>query len=351
MIKLKVLNQHEVEESLDMVSVINKVEEVYKLKAEFKAGIWPIVFHEFESGVADMDIKSGYINGPDIYGLKAVSWFGENSGKNLPVLIGTTLVFDMNTGAPVGLLNAEHVTGMRTGAAGAIGAKYLARKNSENLLMVGTGHQAAFQIAATLIAMDNIKKVRICDPLSVENGKKFTSEIGKVLETSFLNRLKDDEFIYENVKAKFNVEFIAVGSLESGVKESDVIITATPSRKPMIMKEWLKTGTHISCIGSDMPGKQEIDGKILVEAKIFVDDLIQAKNVGEIEIPLKEGVISKTDICGEIGELILGQVVGRINEKEITIFDSTGIALQDLLVSKLALDIAKKKNIGQEVNL
>lgn len=349
--KIKILNQQAVEESLDMVSVIEKVEEVYKLKADNNAGIWPIVFHEFNPGVADMDIKSGYINGPDIYGLKAVSWFGDNSKKNLPALIGTTLVFDIKTGAPIGLLSAEHVTGMRTGAAGAIGAKFLARKNSENLLMVGAGHQASFQIAATLIAMDNIKKVRVCDPLNVENSKKFVSEIKKVLENSFLSRLKDNKALYENVKSKFEVEFMAVESLERGVRESDVIITATPSRKPMIMKEWVKEGTHLSCVGSDMPGKQEIDGNILVGAKIFVDDLIQAKNVGEIEIPLKEGIISEKDICGEIGQLILGKSKGRATDKEITVFDSTGIALQDLLVSKLALDTAKNKNIGQEVNL
>jgi len=155
MLKVRVLNQQDVEKTLDMKQVISAVENVYMLKANREAAVWPMVFHEFKTGVADMDIKSGYLKGADIYGLKLVSWYGENQKKGILPLIGTTMVFDMSTGAPVGILSAEYITGMRTGAAGAIGAKYLAKPNAENFLMVGTGHQSAFQIAASLIALEN----------------------------------------------------------------------------------------------------------------------------------------------------------------------------------------------------
>ena len=349
--KVKVLNQEVIEEVLDMKSVIEKVEEVYKLKCQKKAEVWPMIFYEFEPGVSDMDIKSGYLKDSDIYGLKLVSWYGENKNKDLPMLIGTTLVFDMKTGAPIGLLSAEHVTGMRTGAAGAIGAKYLARKNSENLLMVGTGHQAIFQIAATLIAMENIKTVRIINPLNFEKAKKFVEKIKNQLNEKFLSKYDISSEDYNSIKKRFDVKFIASENMEEAVKESDIIITATPSRKPMIMKEWVKAGTHFSCVGADMEGKQEIDDRIFAQGKIFVDDITQAVSVGETEIPIKKGTIKQEDVSTEIGEVILGTTKGRTSDDEITIYDTTGIALQDLMVSKLALDIADKKKLGSEVFL
>jgi ornithine cyclodeaminase/alanine dehydrogenase len=351
MFNVKVLNQEVIEEVLDMKSVIEKVEEVYKLKCQDKADVWPMVFYEFESGVADMDIKSGYLKDSDIYGLKLVSWYGNNKNKNLPMLIGTTLVFDMKTGVPIGLLSAEHITGMRTGAAGAIGAKYLARKNSENLLMVGTGHQAAFQIAATLITLENIKKVRIINPNNFETAIKFSENIKEELSNKFLSKYNEKTEDYKIIKEKFDVEFIPVESMEDAVSVSDVIITATPSRKPLIMKEWVKPGTHISCVGSDMEGKQEIDHNIFAKAKIFVDDINQAVNVGETEMAIKNKIIQKEDIIAEIGDLILNNVDGRTSDDEITIYDTTGIALQDLMISKLALDLADKKKLGTEVLL
>ncbi len=135
-----------------------------------------MIFHEFEEGVADMDIKSGHLMGADIFGLKLVSWYGPNAEKGLPQLVGTVMVFDGSTGAPKAILSAEHVTCMRTGAAGAVGAKYLARKDSKTLMMVGTGNQAAFQIAATLMVMPSIEKVLLYNPISKDEAIAFESK-------------------------------------------------------------------------------------------------------------------------------------------------------------------------------
>lgn len=351
MSKVKVLNHDVISEILDMKQVIKVIEQVYTLKAEGKAELFPMVFHEFERGVADMDIKSGFLKDANFFGLKLVSWFGENAKKNMSPIIGTTLVFDAKTGKPLGLLNAEHITGMRTGAAGAIGAKYLARKDSEDLLIVGTGHQSAFQIAATLIAMDNIKKVRIYEPMGAEKAVTFVQSIGQVLKKEFLSKYKEDKQAYNEIAEKFNVIFEPIQDIKAAVGESDIIITATPSRKPMIDAEWVKPGTHFSCVGSDMEGKQEIDENIFAKAKVYVDDINQAINVGETEIPIKKRIISKADIVGEIGSLMIGKIDGRTSNEDITIYDTTGIALQDLMTAKLALDIAEKKNLGVEVNL
>lgn len=338
MFRVRVLNQENVRKVLDMESVIEAVERVYVLKHQKDADVFPMVFHEFERGVADMDIKSGYLKGADIFGLKLVSWFGENGGKNLPPLIGTTLVFDGKTGVPVGLLSAEHVTGMRTGAAGAIGAKHLARKDSSNLLMVGTGHQALFQIGAALTALPNLRKVRVHNPRTKEKAEIFCGDIEKRLKAAFPGL--SHEAVFE-----------AASSLEKAVGDSDIIITATPSRTPMIMRGWVKPGTHISCMGADMEGKQEVDEALFSVAKVFVDDFNQAASVGETEAAVAAGIVSLESPLPEIGALIAGDAAGRTGPEDITIFDSTGIALQDLMVSKLALDRSEALGIGEEIDL
>jgi len=122
-------------------------------------------------------------------------------------------------------------------------------------------------------------------------------------------------------------------------------------RKPLIKREWVKKGTHFTCIGSDMEGKQEIDENIFSMARVFVDDINQAANVGETEMPIKKSIITKESIIGEIGEVILGKVTGRVSKDDITIFDSTGIAYQDLLTATYVIKIAKEKGLGIIVEL
>ncbi len=337
MFNVKVLNQEVLEQVLEMPMVIEAIEEVYTLKAQEKTALFPMVFHEFNPGVADMDIKSGHLKGADIFGLKLVSWFGENKEKQLPLLIGTTMIFDSTTGAPLAILNADHITGMRTGAAGAIGAKYLGKKDAKTLLMVGTGHIAQFEIAATLLAVDSIETVRICDPMSADQAVAYTKTIADKLKKHF--------------GIEKEITFEPVHSLEEAVKQSELIITATPSRKAMIHKEWVQPGTHISCVGADMEGKQEIDEHLFATSVVVVDDYGQAVHVGETEKAFKTGLITENDIHGEIGEVILGTKPGRQSDQDITIFDSTGIALQDLMTSKIALELAEKKQLGVTIDL
>ena len=346
--KIIVLNEETIKKLLDIKNVIKVVEQAYTLKNSNQADLFPIITHIFEPGKADMDIKSGHLKGDaNIFGLKLVSWFGENSKKGFPEVIGTIMIFSAKTGIPRGILSGEHITGMRTGSAGAIGSKYLARKDSENLLMVGTGHQAFFQIAANLAVLNQIKKVMVYDPIDYKLAVDFCHKIKERLNEEILSKYKDDEILAK----KYDIDFVATDDIEKSTSKADVIVTATPSRKPIIKEEWVKKGTHFSCIGSDMEGKQEIDENIFSKAHIFVDDLEQASNVGETEIPIKKGVIKKEDIAGEIGEIIMGTKPGRLSDDEITIFDSTGIAHQDLLTATYAIKIAKEKGWGTTVEL
>ena len=151
----------------------------------------------------------------------------------------------------------------------------------------------------------------------------------------------------EDVKASFE----AVEDITKATAESDIIITVTPSREPIIKKEWVKPGTHFSCIGSDMSGKEEIDPEIFAGAKVFVDDIKQCVEVGEIEIPIKKGILKEEDITGIIGDVITGKASGRDSDDQITVFDATGTALLDLLTGMLALKEADKAGLGQAIEL
>lgn len=349
MFPFRVVNQSTTEEILDMASVIEVVENAYKLKSDQQATLFPMIFHEFAEGRADMDIKSGNLEGADIFGLKLVSWFGDNPEKNLPPLIGTVMVLDNRTGVPLGILSGEHITCMRTGAAGGIGAKYLARPESENLLIVGTGHQAPFQIMATLMTMENIQKVYVANPRTPQKAADFCIGIKDKLLSRFVDKYEGEE--RERYARRCEVEFIPVTDTEQAVREADIIITATSARTALIQKEWVKPGTHISCIGADMEGKQEIDERLFAEAKVIVDDIGQAVRVGETKVAVQKGILSAHGITGEIGSLILGRIPGRTSADEITIFDSTGIAIQDLLTAAHILKVAEERGAGTVVDL
>lgn len=335
---MKVLKMEDTVKVLKMKDVIETIEEVYRAQSAGASAIYPLITEEFVPGSAEMDIKSGWLKDAGIYGLKSVSWFEQNEKVGLPALLGTILIFDAKTGAPVGLLDGSHITGIRTGAAGAIGAKLLARGDAKNLLLVGAGHVATFQAAATLLSFPGLEKVMVYDGLDYDNADRFAKNLRGTLVA---------DFGMEDVKA----EFTAVKDIAEAVGQSDIIITVTPSREPIIKKEWVKPGTHFSCIGSDMAGKEEIDPQIFADAKVFVDDIEQCINVGEIEIPIKKGIMNRENISGIIGDIITGKVSGRENDEQITVFDATGTALLDLLTGMLAIKEAEKQGLGQIIEL
>lgn len=334
-----ILNKEQIKSVISMPEVIKGVEEVYKLKANGKSVIWPLVNYEFGPEKAAMDIRSGYIMGEQLHGMKMLNNFPENAKKGLPPFNGIMLVYDSNTGIPIGIMDAAYITCMRTGAAGALGALYLARKNSKTLMLLGAGKQAPFQIAASLILMPWIKKINIVDPIANSNAIKLALEIRELLKSDF------------NLEISEEVSFVPVESIEEATKDSDIIITVTPSRKPLIKKDWVKPGTHFSCLGSDMEGKEEIDPEILVGAKIYTDDIAQCIRVGEIEIPINKSTISAEDIVGEIGQLLDGTIQGRENDSEITVFDATGLYILDLVAAKVAIDKAKNANVGIVIDM
>lgn len=338
-IEICILSRDQIKQILEMDQVIKGVEAVYRLKSQGKTEVWPHVAYDFipEGGV--MDIKSGYVMGIQLHGLKMLNSFPHNMEKSLPTFNGMMMVFDSNTGVPLGVMDASYITCMRTGAAGAIGAKMLAREDSQNLLILGTGNQALYQIAATILLMPQINKIKIASPRNKEKEVQFVGSIVGQLKKEF------------GIDVSETIQFEAVKNLERTVGDSDVIITITRSKSPIIQKEWVKKGTHFSCVGADMEGKQEIDPELFKSARIFVDDIPQCMKVGELEIPIRKGIVTESDIAGEIGSVIVGEVTGRTSDEEITIYDTTGIALLDLITAKVAIDSAKEKGLGTFIEI
>ena len=348
MFQLTVLNAQQVENLLTMQTALHAVEQAYCLKSSGKAGLFPVVTHIFEKDKADLDIKSGELSGAGLFGLKLVSWFGDNVSKNLPALIGTILVFDSNTGAPIGLMNAGQITGMRTGAAAAIGSRCLARPDSHTLLLVGCGTQAPFQIMAHLESFQQIERVLVYNPLAYEYADQFCMKIHTVLQERFLqhNNTQHNEW-----RKRIDIPYEPVQSLPDALELADIVLTITPSRTPIIKSEWVRPGTHLSCMGADMEGKQEVDEALMSRCRVYADDISQSMNIGECEIAVKKGILTRESYCGEIGEVLNGTKPGRQNPEEITLFDSTGIALQDLSTASEILRLAKEKGIGSTIEL
>ena len=345
---IRIISDNDVEGILDLKNTILCVENAYRQKANNLATVFPLVSADLVEGKADMDIKSGIFQAENLFGLKLVAWFGENEMQGLPALTGMTMVFDLKNGFPRALINARHLTAMRTGAAGAVGIKYLAKQNAEVLVVVGTGHQAVFQIAATLTAVPTIRKVYLYNPGNEEKAQLLQESI-----RIKLSRIRNDSYDLKNekwIQRIETVEFSAVNNIESALSEADAVITITPSHQALMKKEWVKPGTHISCIGADLPGKQELDETLFKTARVFVDDIGQTSKVGEIQTAIRLGLLQKESIT-EIGTVINGNKKGRLSNQDITVFDSTGIALQDLAVADYILKIAEEKNIGTIVNL
>ena len=334
---VKILSAADVERLFTIPMAIEAVERAYLEKHSGQGAAWPMVFHEFDSGHADLDIKSGHLGGVGVYGLKVLSWFEANPGKGLPDLFGTSLLFDLATGIPKAVLNAGPVTRYRTGAAAAIGAKYLARPDSKTLLIAGCGGLSPYLAAAALTALPGLEKVLLTDPKFPENGEKLcpsiTERVDGLLKAGGISR---------------QAGILPIG-LEAGARQADIIFTATPAYEPYLKADWVRPGTHLSCIGADLSGKEEVEPELFQTARVFGDDEGQCLSVGECEIPHKKGILS--GLFGEIGGVMAGAVPGRTAPEDITIFDSTGIALEDLASAADILESAVRENIGADVDL
>ena len=267
--------------------------------------------------------KGGFDGKGMSLGLKAGGYWPHNiERRGIINHQSTVFLFDPDTGKVAAMVGGNLLTALRTAAASSVSIKHLARKDASVMGMIGAGHQAKFQLRHAL-ETHNFEKV-----------------IGWNYHPEMLQSLAE-------VVSEFDLPFEVV-ALE-GMIEADVVISMTSSFNPIFSAAHIKDGTHIACMGTDTVGKQESDTDLIVKATVFTDEITQSVTLGETQHAFNAGLKSLDDIY-EIGAVINGTHAGRTSDREITLFDGTGVGLQDLAVSASIVKIAKEKGLGMEVD-
>lgn len=297
------------------------VEEAFRSSAVGEAVMPPKVYLNPPGVDGDFRAMPAYVQSSRACGVKWVNVHPHNPERGLPSVMALLILSDAETGAPLAVMDATTITNMRTGAAGGVAVKYLARGDARVLAFVGCGAQAVTQWEA-------IRPVR-----GIAEARVWGHEPG--LAEMFISRIDTG-----------GAAFRSTSSIAACVADADIIVTTTPARRPIVMKDWLAPGVHINAIGADAAGKQELDPKILRAARVVIDDEAQAVHSGEINVPLHQGDLTMAQVHGTLGEVIVGRVKGRTSDEEWTVFDSTGLAIQDMVVARSVYDQALEQGLG-----
>ncbi len=274
----------------------------------------------------EWEAMPSYIEEPEAAACKWVSIRERNRERfDLPTVFSILIYTHPETGFPLAICDGSFHTVMRTGAAAAVSTKWMARPDSKTLAIVGAGHMAEGTLAT-------------CNEIFRWQTVRVWSRTQPTL----------DHFVAAEQPKYPNLRIQVSTNLEEVVRGADVVVTVTPAGAPIVMNDWISPGTHIAALGADKSGDQELDPQILQRARIFVDDIRQCRTDGEINVPLARGQIKDRDIAGEIGEVIVGKKPGRTSPTEITLFDSTGIALQDSATVPLEYERAVAAGVGVE---
>ena len=314
------LSRKEIEALIDLPRAAAEVEKAYRISSQGDANLPPvghIVFPEFD---ADCHIKYGHLKGDQNFVIKVATGFPRNVEAGMLAGNGLMMVLSAKTGEVKAVLHDEAMlTDIRTGIGGAIATNALANEDAKNILIIGSGEQARRQIEAHV--------AQIQKELSFEvwgrNEDRVASLINSVSDLCKATMAKD---------------------LETSVGNADVIVTATGSTQPIVKSDWVKPGTHITAVGADAPGKQELETELVTRADVLVADKIdQCVDHGEISHAAQAGSIEVENIK-ELGSVISGKTPGRTDEKQITIADQTGIAAQDIAMANSVLAVWAEAN-------
>lgn len=310
------LSRNDVRGLLNMADVIEAVEQAFRHRALGNARMPAKAYLVLDQG----DFRAMPAALPGLVGMKWANVHPQNPPLGLPTVMAILIYNDPATGYPLAVMDATDITAYRTGAAAAIASRYLARKDSHTLGIIGAGRQACTQLVAHAELFD-LSLIRVFDRLDAA---------------------------VEELISSFPEYPLKACSLEETVA-SDIVCTLTPAQEPFVKREWVTLGTHINAIGADAVGKEELEPSILKEAIIVVDDLAQASAAGEINVPIKKGLIAIEQVYATLDEIIAGKKQGRIDEKVVTVFDSTGLAIEDIAVANLVYK--KAQQIGGYLTL
>ena len=299
------------------------VEQVFAAMAAGDAYNFPVVREAIGHEDALYGFKGGFDRAGLSLGLKAGGYWPNNLEKReLINHQSTVFLFDPDTGKARAMVGGNLLTALRTAAASSVSIKHLARQDAKVIGMIGAGHQATFQLRAALEQRD------------------FEKVIGWNRHPEMLPNI-------EKVSAEAGLPFEAVDL--PGMAQADVIITITSSFAPSLLTDHVSDGTHIACMGTDTKGKQEVEAALLARATVFTDEVAQSVTIGEAQHAIAEGLISQDDVH-QLGAVINGTHEGRTSQDEVTIFDGTGVGLQDLAVAASVVDLAVEQGIAIEVD-
>jgi len=297
------ITKAQVQGAFGMADAVRCVEDAFRLYGEGQAQMPPKVYLTFEKG--DLRCMPVYMPALKMAGVKNVNVHPGN--KDMPAVMAVISLVDPDTGFPLALMDGTHVTSLRTGAAAAVAAKYLAREDAQTAAFIGAGGQARTQLEGLLIVRPGLSKIIAFD-LDADRARGFCDWCRKTGAP----------------------DARPAASLQEAITQADILVTITPSRKPIVQDAWVKPGTHINAIGADAEGKEELEPAILKRARVVIDNWEQASHSGEINVPLAHGLLAREDLAGDVGQLVTGQIEGRRSPDDVTVFDSTGLAVQDI---------------------
>jgi len=312
--KVTLLSETEIRESVGFDrEALEAIAQGFSRLAEGRAVAPPVIAVEIPEHNGEVDIKTAYIEGLDSFAVKVAAGFYDNPARGLPSGTGTMVLISAETGFLQALLvDNGYLTELRTGLAGALAADTLARREIGTAGVIGSGSQARYQ-------MRGLRMVREFERLYV---------YGIVPEE--LSRYVDD------MEAELGVEVVVATTAESVVRESDVVVCATPAREPYLQARWLHPGLHVTSMGSDMPGKQELFAECFSRAdRVACDRVSQCVEIGELHHVVDAGLFDRSRVT-ELGEITAGMRPGRQTDDEITICDLTGVGVQDTAIARLA---------------
>lgn len=318
-----IVPEREIANLMTRVAAFDAVEKVFAAMAAGNAYNFPVV----REAIGHEDALYGFKGGSDraglTLGLKAGGYWPNNLEKRgLINHQSTVFLFDPDTGRAKAMVGGNLLTALRTAAASSVSIKHLARPDAKVIGMIGAGHQATFQLRSALEQRD------------------FEKVIGWNFHSEMLPNI-------QKVAVECGVPFEAVEL--DGMRAADVIISITSAFAPSLMVDHVSEGTHIACMGTDTKGKQEVEAALLEKSTVFTDEVAQSITIGEAQHAVAQGLIAKADIT-EIGAVINGTHPGRLSDKEITLFDGTGVGLQDLAVAAAVVDLAVESGVAIEVD-
>lgn len=323
-----ILGRQDVERLLTMELALEAVEEAFVEHGKGRTQIpnrLLLVLEEYRGAIG---VMPAYMERLRAVGVKLICHHEDNPKKyNLPESVGLVIYNDPVTGMPQAIMDCAYITRMRTGAATGVSVRYLARADAQVVGIVGTGAQARSQITA-INQVRHLKKVKAYD-IDPKATARFLTEI-----------------------ADLELEAEVVDSPQEACTDVDILVTCTPACTPFVREEWLQEGLHIAAVGADMPQKRELCPGVYALADKWVTDLMnQALFTGEITDAIAEGAIREDTPYATLDEIVTGQKCGREDDAEITIFKSTGMAIQDVATAKKVYELARERGIGLEVSI